>query len=148
METHHLNGRIARVAPKVTPPRRDRFPHRSYRSPRRHFRNGTRAAATRAVTAAELLADGKLPSARVAAVACGTCPQYVGAARVLLQSESHELLARVLSGQVPLLAAARRVKTLSALVEAYRKADPATRIEFGRQIGVADLWDGSIVPAL
>lgn len=133
----------AHIASRATSVHRRGNHHRRSRR-NRHFRDGV----MRAYTAAQLVHDKLLPTPTMAAIACGACPQYVAAVCAILRSGDRELLVRVLSGQVPLLAAARQVKRLTTLVTAYTTADFATRVEFGRKVGTATLWDSSISPLL
>src|SRR5262245_48800348 len=99
------------------------------------FRDGYRAAAVRALTAAGLVVDGKTPSLKTAALRCGSSPPYVAAAITVLRSENHSLITKVAKGDVPLLAAAHETKRLSALVNAFRQAGVADRVAFAKTIG-------------
>jgi hypothetical protein len=121
---------------------------RCRQSARRHFRNGRRSAAVRAFTAAALVIQGVTPTIAAAAERCGSCPAYVQAAIALLQSENQGLFTDVIHGRIPLLAAAREVRRLSALVTAYRQASAADRVAFAKTIGPSTLFDSSLVPAL
>jgi len=117
-------------------------------SARRHFRNGHRAAAVRAFTAAGLVISGRAPTIMMAAERCGSCPAYVQAAITILRSENKGLFVDVIKGRVPLLVAAREVKRLAALVAAYRAGSAADRVGFAKIIGPTTLFDSSLVPAL
>jgi hypothetical protein len=108
---------------------------RRRQSARRRFRGGHRAAALRALTGARLLAGGAVPSLEAAAVCCGSSVPYIQAMVVLLKSENVSLLDQVLTGDVPVLAAAKQVKRLAALVSAYRCADGRDRVAFMRTCG-------------
>jgi hypothetical protein len=120
---------------------------RKYRSARRHFQGGLRAAVIRAVTAAQIhLEHGK--SLADAALRCGSNPHYVHAAVIVLQSEDKALLHRVLSGDVSLLAAAKQVQQVAKLVAAHRKASAADRVAYARTIGPTVLFDDMLVPAI
>jgi hypothetical protein len=141
--------------PTSTPPNRTTFRltngrgrHRKYRSSRRRFRAGRRAAVLRAITAARLVAIGLATSLQEAAEACGSCPAYVSAAITLVKTEDSSLINRVLAGRVSLLAAARQARASSLLVHAYRTASDAERVAFVRTIGATTLFDGAVVPAL
>jgi hypothetical protein len=129
-------------------------------SARRHFRQGCRAAATRAFTAAELYLGGKVATLAAAAMHCGSNVQYIQAAIVVRQDETasspQKIQQSILEGHVPLLAAARKARrrqeaarvTVEKMVATYRGWTPAQRANFGRTVGVAELWDDSIVPAI
>jgi hypothetical protein len=67
---------------------------------------------------------------------------------VLLQSNDVTLIADVLAGRVGLLGAARRVKQVTQLIVAYRKATAADRVAFARTIGPTALFDDTLVPAI
>jgi hypothetical protein len=123
-------------------------------SVRRHFRNGQRAAALRAFTAARLYLAKSIPTLAEAAVSCGSNIQYVRAAIAVLQSESFMLRGEVVTGETPLLVAANQARNLlkaERSVEAARSVEeavatwrtwsPEQRAEFGRGAGVADVWD-------
>jgi hypothetical protein len=138
---------------KVSPRRRQRA------SARRHFRHGYRAAAVRAFTGAEIYLDKKVPNLAAAAMHCGSNVQYVQAAIVLIQAEAlhpWKMRQSVLEGRVPLLAAAhearRRQKAARVTVEemtaAWRGWTSSQRAYFGRSVGVAEIWDFSIVPVI
>src|SRR5215475_7042316 len=87
-----------------TPRRRQRA------SARRLFRYGFRAAVSRALTAAELHLDKKIP-VWVAAARCGSNIHYVRAALVLIKDKTESgLLESALAGHVPLLAAANQAR--------------------------------------
>jgi hypothetical protein len=112
------------------------------------FRDGYCTAAVRAFTAAGLVIDGKAPTLRAAALRCGANVAYVRAAITLLRSENTSLMAKVAKGKVSMLAAAREVKRLGALVTAYRQASAADRVAFAKAVGPTVLFDTSLVPAL
>jgi hypothetical protein len=119
-----------------------------YRSARRHFRGGTRAAVRRAVTAARLKLAGTVPSVSDAADACGSCRSYVAAAAVVIQSENAALLNDVLAGRIALLAAAAWVAPLAALVDALRMASPKHLAAAGRTLGPEHIWNSMVLPAI
>src|SRR6516162_6873088 len=108
MDAHVANG-FGAVKPHLqsvyVPPSR---PRRTRRSPRRHFRNGQRAAVLRALTAAQLYASGAITSIAKAAEGCGSNSIYVKAVTVLLKAENAALLDRVLAGHQPLVEAAQQ----------------------------------------
>jgi len=125
---------------KVSPRRRQRA------SARRHFRHGCRAAAARAFTAAEIYLDKKVPSLAAAAMHCGSNVQYVRAAIVLIQNATappQQMRQWVLEGRMPLLAAAHAAKQLAS----WRRW-MTQRVQFGRNVGITEVWADAIVPAL
>src|SRR5262245_11974131 len=105
-------------------------------------------AAVRAVTAAGLYLDHRLPSLAATALGCGSCVTYVQAALILIKSENATVLERALRGQMPLQAAAKQVKQVADLVAAYRKANAADRVAFAKAIGPTALFDSALVPAI
>src|SRR5262245_32692946 len=141
-------------------PRQPRRRHRRRASARRHFQQGCRAAAARAFTAGDLYLAKRVPSLAAAAVRCGSNVRYVQAATVLLQDKTavhrQRMLKAVLEGHVPLLAAAdgarRRQKaervTVAEMVASWRCWTPWQRANFGRAVGVAEIWDDAIDPVI
>jgi hypothetical protein len=119
---------------------------RQYRSSRRRFRNGERAAVKRALTAARLYASGAAPTLAAAADSCGSNVQYVRAAVVLLKSEDRYMLDLVLEGKVQLLDAGRALTHLAQLVSAFRASSSIIHARFGAIIGTGDLFDAFISP--
>jgi hypothetical protein len=127
-------------------------------SARRRFRHGWRAAAVRAATAAKLYLDKQVRTLTVAAEACGSNVEYVRAAVVLIKTENQSLLGLAMAGHVSLLEAAKQVRqqwqckaesiTVDEAVAGWRAWTPDQRAEFGRGAGIAELWDGSIVPVI
>jgi hypothetical protein len=90
-----------------------------------------------------------VPTVSAAAERTGSSWAYVEAALVILAAENTSLVADVVNGRVPLLAAARKVQRLGELVAAYRKATAADRVAFARAVGPTVLFDTSlVVPAL
>jgi hypothetical protein len=61
-----------------------------------------------------------------------------------------------LRGRVPLLVAAREARqrqevagvTVEKMAATWRGWTPAQRANFGRTVGVAEIWDQAIVPAI
>src|SRR5262245_43629196 len=92
---------------------------KKYRRRHRRMRAEQCAAVVRALTAAKLYVEGAAPSFAAAAVMCGSCSQYVEAALALTKSGDAGLLRDVLRGNISLLAAVRRVRELTALLDAY-----------------------------
>ena len=121
---------------------------RKRQSARRQFKNGRRNAAVRAFTGAQLLRSKIAPTITAAAERTGTSRAYIEAALAILAAENTSLVADVINGKVPLLAAAREVKRLGELVAAYRRASSADRVAFARAVGPTVLFDTSLVPAL
>jgi hypothetical protein len=123
---------------------------RRYQSSRRHFRHERRAAALRAFTGAQLYLGGEMtpPSSMTeAAEMVGSHRGYVEAATVLLKAENLTLVNKVLDGEMPLLEAARMVKAMVSLVDAYRRASAAERVQFARTVGTEELFE-SVINAL
>ena len=120
---------------------------KKYRLRHRRMRAGQCAAARRALPAAQFYLDHRFPSLAVAALCHGSCVA-VRAAVILLKSENLVLLERVRRGHIPLLAAAKQVKQVAALVDAYRSAGAADRVMFAKAIGPTTLFDSALVPAL
>jgi len=121
-------------------------PRRQRASARRHFRHGCRAAAARAFTAAEIYLDKRVPSLAAAAMHCGSNVQYVQAAIVLIQNETakpQQMRQWVLEGRMPLLAAAHAAKELASWRRWMKQ-----RVQFGRNVGITEVWADAIVPAL
>jgi hypothetical protein len=125
-----------------------RITRRKRQSARRQFKNGRRNAVVRALTGAQLVRSKIVPTIAAAAERTGTSRAYVEAALAILAAENTSLVADVINGKVPLLAAAREVKRLGTLVSAYRAASAADRVAFARAVGPTVLFDTSLVPAL
>jgi hypothetical protein len=136
--------------------RRQRASVRRRQSPRRHFRNGHRAAVVRATTGARLYLDKAVPSLAAAAESCGSNVQYIQAAVALLQANDPSLLNLAMAGWVSLIRAANQARlrrkmervTVDEAVASWRVWTPEQRAEFGRGAGVADVWDHAIAPVL
>ena len=132
----------------ITKRRSRRQQRRRHRSSRRYFDHGQRLAALRALTAASLRLNGAFSSQAQAAAACGSGVVYVRAAVAILRSEDASVRDEVLTGQLPLLAAAALVEKRAAIVAAYRQATAADRIAFAKAIGPTVLFDNDLVPAM
>jgi hypothetical protein len=141
------HGPTGPSSPAPSLPRRITRCKRRYRSARRHFRGGCRAAVLRALTGARGCCNGMFSNVSEAAMACGSNTAYVAAAIVLIESENKTLIDRVLTGKVSLLAAAKEIRRLAELVTAYRKASAADRVLFARVIGPSVLFDNSATPS-
>jgi hypothetical protein len=135
---NHQNGNGARRRP------RHRLRHRS----RHQFHNGRRAAVLRAVTAARLWLNGQAPTLAAAAACCGASLGYVWAALILIKSENAAVMSDVLAGRVPLITAAKQLKGAAEIVTAYRKSNAKELVTFGKIVGLTDVWDHVINPAI
>jgi hypothetical protein len=122
---------------KVQPP----TSRRRYRSPRRQFRHGQRAAAVRAFAAAELYLNNLAPTLAAAAEGCGVNIHYVRAAIILLSANNVSLKHDVLRGRVAILAAAREARRLVNLITAYREAKDPDRVAFAKAYGTEAILD-------
>src|SRR5262245_16763720 len=119
-----------------TPRRRQRA------SARRRFRHGWCAAVVRAFTGARLYLDKKAQTLVRAAEDCGSNVQYVRAAIVVLEDGSLHEQSLVLTGHLPLLAAANQVRqrqkaervTVEEMVATWRCWTPGQRTKFGRSV--------------
>jgi thioredoxin-like negative regulator of GroEL len=85
--------------------------------------------------AAHQLATGKAPTIEIAAANCFTNSTYVRAAVTLLKAENQDLQDRVTRGEISLLQAAKQVKRVAALVDAYRRATERDLIQAAKVIG-------------
>jgi hypothetical protein len=140
---------------------------RRRQSPRRHFRNGHRAAVMRPTTGARLYLDGRASSLTAAAEACGSCVQYVQAAITLLKADDPTLLQMAIAGWISLTEAANQERlrrkaepitvdeavapvgvTVDEAVASWRTWTLEQRAQFGRSAGVGDLWDHAISPVI
>jgi hypothetical protein len=83
-----------------------------------------------------------------AAELTGSNSTYAAAADVVLQAEDRALQDAVLKGKVPLLTAARRMKSAAKLIAAYRAADREAKVTFGATVTSESLWDEVVVPVL
>jgi hypothetical protein len=136
-----------------TPPAGDRLLfvrtfRRRNKSSRRHFRNGQRAAALRAITAGRLYIAGSAPTLATAAACCGSNVVYLRAALVLLKHDDNVLFNAVLGGMVSILDAAREVRPVVELREAYRAAGYTDRVNWARREGVETIFNDAIAPAI
>jgi hypothetical protein len=118
------------------------------RNPRRQIRNGQRAAARRAITAAGFYLRGDFPSIAIAAESCGSCTAYVQAAIVLIRAGNKQAIDSVLTGVLPLLAIANELRPTVKLVEAYRNARPQDLKRAGRMVGPEKLFTTMVEPAI
>jgi hypothetical protein len=130
------------------PARANRTRRRSAR--RSQFRRGERRAVRQALTAARLRLGHpiKATSLAEAAEAAGSSVHYVEAAVWVLEAEDVVLLADVLAGGKPLLAAGAQARHRAALITAFRKASPHDRAVSGSTIGIDAVFDTMVVPSL
>jgi hypothetical protein len=143
-------------------------------SSRRRFRNGVCAAALRAMTAGQMyLSEGGNITLEEMAARCGSNVAYVRAAVVLIKAGDLILIDRVMSGNIPILTAARLVEPLVMLLTGHAKASPKVKDDFfqitgctddlgqhlvastleqrlkaAARLGTAQLWDTMINPLL
>jgi hypothetical protein len=121
---------------------------RPRQSPRRQIKNGQRAAALRAITAAKLYLRGEFPSIAIAAESCGANTTYVQAAMVLIRAGNKNVLDGVLHGHLPLLGAAEELRGMVDLVEAYRRARQQDLARAARVDGAENLFTTMVEPAI
>ena len=116
---------------------------------RRHarFRNGCRLAALRAYTGAKLVIDQGVDPVE-AAVMTGSCEVYVRALVAIIKSGDAVLLNEVLSGRVPVMAAAVQVRGLAKLLKMFTAINAETKAAFGAKVGIDNLFDTAIAPNL
>ena len=126
---------------------------------RRHYRKHRRDnAPARAFAGARLwMRHPVVPSTQAeAARLVGSTPAYVAAAATVINAAVPGLIEDVLCGRVPLLAAAREARqrqeaagiTGEKMAATWRGWTRAQRANFGRTVGVAEIWDQAIVPAI
>ena len=116
--------------------------------PGRQIRNGQRAAALKAIAAAKFYLRGDYPTIEIATESHGVCIGYVRAAEVLLRAGNKTVIDRVLSGKLPLLAAADELRRMVELVEAYRNARPQDLARAARVVGAETLFSTMVEPAM
>jgi hypothetical protein len=108
-------------------------------SSRRHFRCGVCAAALRAMTAARMyLSEGGNITLEEVAARCGSNVAYVRAAVVLIKAGDLILIDRVMSGNIPILTAAKLVEPLVMLLTGHAKASPKVKDDFFEITGCTD----------
>jgi hypothetical protein len=88
-----------------------------------------------AVTAAQRLVFGRKTSIAAEAASTGSTPAQVTAAITIIKSEDQAVLEQVLRGEVPLAAAAKRVKCVADLITAYRNATSEDLVKAAKVIG-------------
>jgi hypothetical protein len=116
-----------------------------HRHPR--FRNGCRLAALRAFSGAQLVLNRDVSPAD-AADWVGSNPAYIRAMVALIRNEDESLINSVLAGELQVLTAAAQVKGLAQLLKAYAMATAETKAAFGRAVGIDDVFDRVVAPAL
>ena len=126
--------------------------------PRRPYRNRQHHNATaRAFAGAKLwMRQPVVPSTQAeAARLVGSTPAYVAAAATVINAATPGLIENVLRGRVPLLAAAHEARrrqnakrTVEEMVASWRCWTPGQRANFGRAVGVAEIWDDAIAPVV
>jgi hypothetical protein len=116
---------------------------------RRHhrMRNGCRLAALRAYTGAKLVIDQGVDPIEAAAM-CGSCEGYIRALVAIIKSGDATLLNKVLSGRVPVMAAAAQVRGLATLITTFALVSNKTKAMFGEKVGIDNLFDTAIAPNL
>jgi hypothetical protein len=110
----------------------------------------------RAFTGAELYLDKRFTTLAKTAEACGSNVQYLRAALVLIKDGDEMIRESVLTGHMPLLTVANRARrrrkaeriTPAEAVMGWKRWTPEQRAEFGRVVGVAEVWDHAIVPTI
>jgi hypothetical protein len=78
----------------------------------------------------------------------GTSPAYLAAFKLLIEYGDHELTFAALTGEIPVLTAAKRVRKSVKLTKAYTAADADARKALGEHVGVDVIWDEVVVPSL
>jgi hypothetical protein len=115
---------------------------RQRRSPHRQFKNGQRAAALRAITAAGLYdTEPAYDTLATAAAACGSNVPYLRAALALKEHGDERLIRGVMFGHIPLLGAMKEIEPVVRLGRAYRSASTSDRIAFARREGVDNIFE-------
>ena len=116
---------------------------------RRHarMRNGCRLAALRGYTGAKQVIDQGVDPVEAAAMT-GSCPGYVRALVAIIRSGDTTLLNEVLSGRVPVMAAAVQVRGLAKLITIFAAVSNETKAMFGEKVGIDNLFDTAIAPNL
>jgi len=125
---------------------------------RRHYRKHRRDnAPAHAFAGAKLwMHKPVVPSTQAeAARLVGSTPAYVAAAATVINAATPGLIENVLRGRVPLLAAAHEARrrqnakrTVEEMVASWRCWTPGQRANFGRAVGVAEIWDDAIAPVV
>jgi hypothetical protein len=104
------------------------------------FRGGARLAALRAFSGAEkVLEEGMSPV--MAADWVGSNANYIAAMITIIESNDEDLLDRVLTGRVGVLAAAAQVEGFIKLLAAFKAATTENKAAFRKTIGDNTLFD-------
>ena len=106
--------------------------------------------ATRAILGADLWAKGGygIKTGTQAALLVNVSRPSVDAALLVLKSGDQSLLADVMADRISLFRAASKVRNRIKLIEAFKTATPDDRVAFGQAVGIAEIWDSTIMPAL
>src|SRR6516225_4383607 len=99
------------------------------RSSRCHFRDGTRAAVLRALTAARMYLAGDI-DLKKAAISHRSNRHYVRAGVALVRANDLRLIDAVLRGEILITAAAESVEPLLMLLEGFEKASAKVKNDF------------------
>ena len=78
----------------------------------------------------------------------GSCEVYVRALVAIIKSGDTVLLNEVLSGRVPVMAAAVQVRGLAKLIKMFATVSNKTKAMFGEKVGIDHLFDTAIAPNL
>ena len=78
----------------------------------------------------------------------GTSRAYLAAFKTLIEYGDHDLTWAALTGQIPALTAAKRVRKSVKLKKAYTAADADARKALGEDVGVDNIWDEVLLPNL
>jgi hypothetical protein len=124
---------------------------RSYRNPRRHFKDGYRVAALQALTAARIklgLPISTKLNQDLVALMCGSNRNALAAAITVMQCQDTTLVGKVLRGERGLQEAAKNLRSRARLINSYQNATPADRIALGQVASPGVIFDDVVVPAL
>jgi hypothetical protein len=123
---------------------------RPYRKSGRHFRDGMRAAALRAFTAACINLGLPIPkqTEAVAAAQAGSSLSYAVAMVAIVKVGDEVLLAEVLNGKKGILEAGQEARARLQFVNGFHAMGPGARKAAAQDVGVAEIWDTLILPAI
>jgi hypothetical protein len=104
----------------------------------------------RALTGAGMLLGEAVRAGGIAeaAVSVAVCPRYLLAAKQVIAANDEALLREVLRGNLPLMTAATHASARLSLIRGFRNAAPSDLKAFATEIGVANIWDAMVVPAI
>jgi hypothetical protein len=140
LDRPHIENTHPKIQTTPRPSRRRRL--------KAKIRNGVSPAALQALTAARAFIAGTFPTLDAAALAHGSHRNAVGAAVTILKVDDAALTNNVLSGQRPLMAAAKSVKNAADLIAAFWASSGAERRLFGKTITPATIFDEVVCAAL